>query len=156
MQSLPEGVELALQDVDYTHSESGIARWRFKADHAERTVSEGQLAVENLMLTFYDEKGAQQMVMRADEGVADQKFTEFHASGNVIVESERGYHLTADRLVYKQADHKIYSDSPVVLTTADLTVDGHGLVIDLNNQTISVYGGVKAVLPGPAPVEANQ
>lgn len=156
VQSLPAGVELALQDIDYTHSDAGVVRWHFKAERAERSVSEGRLAVKNLLLTFYDESGARQMVLRADEGDADKDFNELSASGNVFVESERGYRLTSDRLVYKQQEQKIYSDAHVVIESDDLTVAGNGLVLDVKGRTMFIYDGVEAVLSGTAASGARQ
>ena len=74
VEALPSEVELALQDVDYMHSEAGVARWRLEAKRAARLVTEGRLAVENIALTFYDEQGVQQTVVHADEGDAYKEF----------------------------------------------------------------------------------
>jgi LPS export ABC transporter protein LptC len=155
VQSLPAGVELALQEIDYTHSEAGVVRWRLKAERAERLVSEGQLAVKNLSLTFFNEHGTYQSVLRADEGESDKAFSELHVRGDVVVASER-YRLSTDRLVYKQSDQKIYSDSRVFWTADGLTVKGHGLILDLKNRSISVYGGVEAVLSTTGTLKARQ
>ncbi len=147
IEALPSEVELALQDVDYMHSEAGLARWRLEAKRAERLVTEGQLAVEKIALTFYDEQGAPQTKVHADEGDADKDFSEIHLRGNVQVESERGYHLSAEQLVYRQKERKIFSDSQVVFDIGDLTVSGDGLILDLDAQTMTVYDHVEAVLP---------
>jgi len=147
VQALPSGVELALQDVSYTHTEAGVVRWRLKAERAERLVSEKRLAVKNPELTFYDETGAFQALLTAEEGDADKDFSELHVRGKVVVESSQGYQLFADELVYKQLDRKIYSDTPVEFVIDNLIVKGHGLILDVENSKMTILDGVTAVLP---------
>jgi LPS export ABC transporter protein LptC len=147
VEALPSGVELALQDVSYTHTEAGLVRWRLKAERAERLVSEGQLAVKNPELTFYDEQGSLQTTLSAEEGEADKDFSIIRARGEVVVESSQGYQLFADELVYRQAERKIYSDSAVRFVIDNLVVKGHGLILDIENRKMTVLDGVNAILP---------
>jgi len=146
VEALPSEVELALQDVDYMHSEAGVARWRLEAKRAARLATEGQLAVKNIVLTFYNEQGVQQTVVHADEGDADKEFSEIYLRGNVLVESERGYRLVADQLVYRQGERKVFSESPVVFDVGNMSVRGHGLELDLESQAMVVYDHVEAIL----------
>lgn len=147
VEALPSEVELALQDVDYMHSEAGVARWRLEAKRAARSATEGQLAVENIALTFYDDQGVQQTVVHADEGDANKEFSEIYLRGHVRVESERGYRLTTEQLVYRQGERKVFSEAPVVFDIGNLSVKGHGLELDLESQAVTVYDHVEAVLP---------
>ncbi len=147
VRTLPSDVELKLQDVNYTHSEAGLVRWRLRAERAERLVADRKLAVENPEVTFYDETGTRQMVLTAETGEADEEFSELHVRGDVVVESSHGYQLFAEQLVYKQQDEKIYSDSQVEFLIDDVIVKGHGLVLDIGQRTVAVLADVSAVLP---------
>ena len=147
VQALPSEIELSLQDVSYTHTEAGLVRWRLKAERAERLVADRLLAVKNPEVKFYDESGNVQMTLKALEGEADKDFSELDTRGKVIVENSKGYQLFADELVYMQQDRKIYSDSPVKFIIDDLIITGHGLVLDVENRSLTILGGVKTILP---------
>ncbi len=155
VEALPPDLELALQDVNYTHTESGLARWRLKAERAERQVTDQLLAVKNPEVTFYDETGAMQMVLTAERGEADQGFTELTARGQVVIRSARGYQLFADELVYTQQNQMIRSDSPVVLSMDEMLIKGRGLLLDIQQRRMTILQNVDAVLPGirPARIE---
>lgn len=146
IENLPAEVELALQDVDYSHSEAGVVRLRLQAERVERSAAQGQVGVRNLKLYFFDETGNPQALLQADLGEADREFEEVRASGNVLVESERGYRLTTEELVFSQPEKKIRTTAPVMLEFENMSVEGNALLLDLESQTMTVYNGVKAIL----------
>lgn len=147
VEKLPANLELALQDVDYAHSEAGVTRWRLQAERVERSAGQGEIAVRNLTLRFFDEDGKRQFNLKADEGKADKEFNEIRAAGHVLVESERGYRLMAEELVFSQPERTLRSMDPVLLEFKNMSVEGNALMLDLESQTMTVYNGVKAILP---------
>jgi len=147
IENLPAEVELALQDIDYTHSEAGVVRWRLQAERAERSAGEGKVAVKNLILSFFGESGSRQFLLQADQGEADRDFQKIRASGEVVVKSARGYRLATEELVFSQSERKIRSGSPVMLEFDKTSIEGNALLLDLESQTLTVYNGVEAVLP---------
>lgn len=147
VESLPAQVDLALQDIDYAHSEAGVIRWRLQAERAERTAAGGDIAVRNLALTFFDEKGSRQVRVEADSGQADKDFQVITATGGVQIETERGYSLTTEELTFRRAEQVIRSGRPVIIDFGGARVRGHALALDLESQAMTVYNGVRATLP---------
>ena len=57
LDALPKNVDLALKKIDYTETRDGVRRWNLTADSAEYNVKSGTTVVQNVSMTFYDEKG---------------------------------------------------------------------------------------------------
>ncbi len=146
VKALPEGVSLALQDIDYTHSEGGLARWRLVARQAAHRTDERITTVSNPHLTFFDAAGIEQGTLQALNGRVNADFSVVEIEGEVEIVSRSGYTLRTDRLTYHQADRTIRTDAPVHLTSADLELDGVGLDFDLETQRLRVRSEVHATL----------
>jgi len=146
VKALPEGVDLALQDIDYTHTEGGVARWRLVAKQAAHRTEERLTTVSDLRLTFFDVAGGEQGTLRARNGQVNADFSVVVVEGEVEIVSRSGYTLRTDRLTYHQADRTIRTDTPVHLMSADLELDGVGLDFDLEAQRLRVRSKVHATL----------
>jgi LPS export ABC transporter protein LptC len=144
--ALPEGVDLALKDIDYTHSEGGVARWRLVARQVAHRDSDRLMTVSDLHLTFYDERGVEQGTMRARTGQVNADFSSVEVNDQVEVASRSGYTLHTDRLVYTQADRTIRTESPVKLIADGLKLDGVGMDLDLQTLRMRVHSRVHATL----------
>ena len=68
VKALPEGVDVSLQDIDYTHIEEGRARWRLVAQQAERNSASGVLGLINPELKFFDDQGEPKGALSAGKG----------------------------------------------------------------------------------------
>lgn len=149
VKALPTGVDVALQDINYTHTEGGVARWRLAAKQVEHRAAEKVTALSDLSVTFYDPAGIEQGTLAARNGRVNADFTVIEVHDAVSIVSRSGYTLQTDRLTYRQQDRSIRTDSPVRLTSAGLRLDGIGLHLDLDTQRLRIPAGVHAVLePG--------
>jgi LPS export ABC transporter protein LptC len=150
VKALPEGVNLALQDIDYTHSEGGVARWRLVARQVEHRAAEKFTAVSEPHLTFFAADGTEQGTLKARTGKVNADFSVVDAQGEVEVVSHDGYTLQTDHLTYRQQDRTISTDAPVRLVSAKLRLDGVGLDMNLDTQRLRIPARVRAL------VQANQ
>lgn len=146
VKALPEGVDLALQDIDYTHTEGGVARWRLVAKQAAHRTDERLTTVNDLRLTFFDAAGVEQGTLRAHNGRVNADFSVVEVEGDVEIVSRSGYTLRTERLTYHQADRVIRTDAPVRLESAGLELDGVGLDFDLEARRLRVRSRVQATL----------
>lgn len=146
---LPAGVDVALQDINYTHSEGGVARWRLVAKQVEHRADEKFTALNDLLVTFYDVKGVEQGTLKARNGRVDADYSVIEVRDQVEVVSRSGYTLLTDHLVYRQKDRHIQTDAPVRLLAAGLQLDGVGLDMDLDTRRLRIPAKVHAVVqPG--------
>jgi LPS export ABC transporter protein LptC len=146
VKALPTGVDLALQDINYTHSEAGVARWRLVAKQVQHRAEQQGMVVADLHLTFFDAAGIEQGTLTARNGQVTADFTAVEVRGEVQIVSRNGYTLQTDYLAYRQEDQSIRTDAPVRLVSTDLQLDGVGMTLDLATQRLQVHDKVRAVV----------
>jgi LPS export ABC transporter protein LptC len=144
--ALPVGVDLALQRIDYTHTEGGLARWRLVAGRAEHQTESKLLLVKDLQLTFFDEKGGEQVNLKARNGQISGDYSAVEVRDDVELVHRNGYTLRTDFLRFNQADGMLRTEAPIRLTGRDVTLDGVGLQVDLAKRRLHIPGRVRAVL----------
>jgi LPS export ABC transporter protein LptC len=150
VKSLPSGVDVALQEIRYSHSEGGLERWRLIAGRIERRSAENLTAVRDLEFTFFDEKGNEQGVLKARNGQVNADYSVLEVHDHVEIVSRDGYTLQTERLTYRQQDRSISTDAPVKLTSDRLLLEGDGMHLDLNTQTLRILARVRATIqPDP-------
>ena len=151
VKSLPSGVDLALQDINYTHSEAGVARWRLVAKQVQHRSEQQGMVVADLQLTFFDPEGIEQGKLTARNGLVNADFSVVEVRGEVQIVSRNGYTLQTDHLIYHQEDRSIRTDAPVRLVSTTIQLDGIGLTVDLATQRLQVHNKVRAVVQAQPP-----
>ena len=146
VKALPSGVDLALQDINYTHSEAGVARWRLVAKQVQHRSEQQGMVVADLQLTFFDPEGIEQGKLTARNGLVNADFSVVEVRGEVQIVSRNGYTLQTDHLIYHQEDRSIRTDAPVRLVSTMIQLDGIGLTVDLATQRLQVHNKVRAVV----------
>jgi LPS export ABC transporter protein LptC len=144
--ALPTGVDVALQEINYTHTEGGVARWRLMAKQVEHRATEKLTIVSEPSLTFYADDGTEQGTLKARTGKVNADFSVVEAEGAVEVVSRSGYTLHAEHLTYRSDDRSIRTEAPVRLTSSELQLDGVGLVLNLDTQRLLIPARVHAVV----------
>lgn len=146
IKTLPSGVDVALQDIRYSHTEGGQERWRLIAGRIERRSAENVTAVKDLEFTFFDEQGNVQALLKARNGEVNADYSVVEVYDHVEIVSQDGYTLQTERLTYRQDDRSISSNEPVKLTSDRLTLEGVGMQLDLNRRTLRILHRVRATM----------
>ena len=146
VKALPSGVDLALQDINYTHSEAGVARWRLVAKQVQHRSEPQGMVVADLQLTFFDAAGIEQGTLTARNGQVDADFSVVEVRGEVQIVSRNGYTLQTEHLTYRQQDRTIRTDAPVRLVSKEMQLDGVGMTLDLATHRLQVHDKVRAVV----------
>jgi LPS export ABC transporter protein LptC len=145
VQSLPKGIDVALQDIDYTHIKDGRASWRLVAQQVERQAQSGFLRVDGPQMTFYDDGGETKGSLQADEGVISDDYQKVGLHGEVVLKNPSGYALYTDHLDYDQATQMATTDAHVRLLGDGLNLEGTGLVFDVQKNLLRLHANVKGV-----------
>jgi LPS export ABC transporter protein LptC len=143
---LPTGVDVALQEINYTHTEGGVARWRLVAKQVEHRTTEKFTIVSEPSLTFFAVDGAEQGTLKAQTGKVNADFSVVEVQGAVEVVSHSGYTLRTENLTYRDEDRSVRTDAPIRLTSADLHLDGVGLILNVDTQQLRILTRVRAVV----------
>lgn len=145
VESLPEGVDLALKDIDYTHVQEGIARWRLKAEQVEHQSSDKLLLVRKPHLDFYDEEGELQGTLVAEAGQVTSAYDHVVVNGEVVLESVHGYTFFTKTLEYDHKRQRVTTDDPVKLLGEGVMVTGKGLNLNLVTRKLIIRADVDAL-----------
>jgi LPS export ABC transporter protein LptC len=138
VKALPEGVDVSLQDIDYTHIEDGRARWRLVALQVERQVKSSALVVSSPQMTFYDEQGEIKGSLQAVSGEVSEDYRKVQLNEDVVLKDPSGYTVFADRLTYDHDTQTATTDSLVRLESKGLQLEGRGLVFNVQTKHLQL------------------
>lgn len=141
--------DLALQQIDYTETQDGVARWTLQADSAAHQVSEGVTRMENIRLTFLDPKGGD-VVLTARHGTVVFDSREVTLTDQVVVRHPRqGYTLNTERLQYHETGRLVETDAVVEMNSeSGIHLTGRGMQLKVDDMTLRLLADVKARIAG--------
>lgn len=145
VKALPEGIDVSLEDIDYTHIENGKARWRLVAKQVERKSSSGVMGVSGPHLSFYDEEGEPEGSLQAGNGEVSNDYQNVSLSENVVLKNSDGYTLYTDHLDYDHATQTATTDARIRLVGDDMHLEGTGLAFNLRQERLSLKADVKGI-----------
>ncbi len=146
VKALPKGVDVSLQDIDYTHIENGKASWRLVAQQVERRSAEGVLRISIPQLSFYDEQGDLKGSLRADKGEVSDDYQNVRLLGDVVLKNTSNYTLYTDHLDYDHTTQVAATDAHVRLVADGVHLEGTGLVFYLKQERLLLNADVKGSL----------
>jgi LPS export ABC transporter protein LptC len=149
VKALPSGVDVALQDIDYTHVESGSARWRMVARQVERQAASGIMVVNNPQLSFFNDQGEVVGSMQAEEGSVTGDYQQIRLLNDVVLQNTDGYTIYTDLLNYDHEKKLATTDEAVLLESRGLSLEGTGMVFNVEQRTLVLNAKVKGLFnPG--------
>lgn len=144
-ETLPEGVDVALSDIDYRHIEAGKALWQLQAKRVARDSSSKTLGLNLPVLTFFDEQGAVKGSLQAGRGEVSEDYQRISLHGDVILTSSAGYALYTDHMDYDHTTGLATTDAAVRMVAGEMTLEGRGLSVDLRRERLHLAAEVKGL-----------
>lgn len=149
MKTLPEGIDVSLEDIDYTHIENGHPKWRLVSRQVERKSVSGALGLVTPELSFFDEQGRASGTLRADRGEVSSNYKLVNLIDDVVLKHSAGYTLHTDHIDYDQSTQTATTDSHVLMVANDMELEGDGLIFYLDEERLLLNSNVKGFLaPG--------
>ena len=145
VKALPEGVDVSLQDIDYTHIEEGRARWRLVALQVERQAKTSTLVISSPRMSFYDEQGEITGSLQAVTGAVSEDYRVVRLNDQVVLQNTSGYTLSTDRLTYDHDTQRVTTDSLVRFESNGLYLEGRGLIFHLQIKKLELNEQVRGV-----------
>ena len=146
VEALPKGIDVSLQDIDYTHIEDGSARWRLVAQQVERQSASGVLGLTSPQLSFYDEQGQPKGFLQAGKGDVSDDYQQVRLRGDVVLKNAAGYTLYTDSLDYDHTKQVATTDANVRMVADGVQMEGRGLVFFLKQERLLLKADVKGTL----------
>lgn len=133
--STPRGEEVRVPDQearDFTLTESseGKKNWTLWASYAAMYNDKNLVDARAVRIEFFDERGAKNSTLNADQGLVHQRTNDLEARGNVRIVTTSGVTLETDSLRWRNARRKIVSDAFVKVTRGGDIVTGYGFESD--------------------------
>ena len=129
-----EGYSLELRDVEVR-----AARARFD-------LASNEVRLQQVDVSFLQDQGM--VEVEADEGLVVIEREDFVLSGNVNGTTGGGERFYTDELRFDGARRRLWTESPVRVERAALTLRGDGMEVDLATRRIRFIGRVRATTEG--------
>lgn len=146
VKALPEGIDVSLQDIDYTHVEEGRATWRLVAQQIERQAGTAISTIRNPRVTFFAVNGEVDGTLQAAHGEVSEDYQRVVLDEDVVLQNTSGYTLYTDHLVYDAGTQTATTDAPVRLQSERVVLNGRGLEYHLDSKKFRLKADVKGLL----------
>lgn len=132
------------REIHYTSTnEQGVTEWELKALKADFFQQQSVAGFKEVEVTFYSQEG-RVFTLRGDTGTLNTETRDFRLSGNVVGTSSDGYRFETETVSYEASKRQVTSNDKVHLESPQLILEGHGMVMDLDHQTVSLSRSVVA------------
>lgn len=146
IEMLPDNVDIALDNVDYTETRGDRRFWRLQADSVAHEAQRQEAHLENVHMTLYDQGKFGDIQLTAQRGKWFSETGNVELNGDVVVKSGQGQVLYCQQLFYDNKAELITSESPVRLVAKDLEITGQRLQVYLPQQRMLILGLVQTKL----------
>ena len=140
---LPKGVDIALQDIDYTHVEGGLARWRMVAKEVTRQSDSGVLSIRSPQLSFFDKQGLEVSSLQAQSGTVTEDYQKVTLLNDVVLKNSAGYTIYTQALDYDHEQQLARSESHVRIESKGMRFEGEGMNFYVAQKKVLLLAKVK-------------
>jgi LPS export ABC transporter protein LptC len=125
----------------------GRTYYTVRAETARHYDQQQQTLLTKVNAVFYQNDGGK-ITLAADQGAIDHATKNMEARGNVHVNYNGTYEITADRLFYNDAQDRIFTPDPVLVVGRGLTLRGVGATLEVGEHSMKVLSRVDTHLEG--------
>jgi LPS export ABC transporter protein LptC len=137
--------DLSIHKFHFTEREKGKRKWEIWADRAERFLSRDLVHMDRVKVEFLlDEGGWVHLSGRLGDYFEKEKRIEL--SGDVQVQTDSGYTLYADQLVWEEKQKRISSEKPVRMVTERYVIEGERMSYQTDSKKLNLVGGIRTVI----------
>lgn len=132
---------LKLNILEQVSKKNGVTEWKLKAASATLFKDENKAILEDVDVLFFT-KDKTTVHLTADRGKLNTKSHDLSFYDNVVVRYQ-SYTLTSETLHYDKKPHIIRSDSRVLLSDGESTLEADNMETRLNQNQVILKGKVK-------------
>lgn len=140
----PPDANHVFREIHYTSTnEQGVTEWELQALKADFFQDQSVAGFNKVEVTFYSQEG-RVFTLRGDTGTLNTETRDFQLSGNVVGTTSDGYRFHTETIWYEASKRQVRSDDKVRLESPQLILEGQGMVMDLDQQKVSLSKNVVA------------
>jgi len=137
-----------LKQVHLQEQSRDGSRWALDAEYSETFEGENKTTMKKVTIKVdQPAKGGAQprsWTVTGDEGDLNQETKDVDLRGNVVLVSNDGLRLETDRLRWDAAQHRAWTEEPVVIYRSGAIVRGTGFESRVNEEVSNIKGRVRA------------
>lgn len=138
LELLPQNVDLALDDINYSQMENGETRWTLKSERAQYMRTTELVELTGVDLRFFSAERAGEVTLRADRGQFQEQTRQLDVYGNVIVTSAQNDVLTTEWLHYDDQVRRLSTPEPFEYVSPGMRLRGIGMRMDVDQERLMV------------------
>ncbi|APG26603.1 LPS export ABC transporter periplasmic protein LptC [Syntrophotalea acetylenivorans] len=146
VEMLPDNVDVALDNIDYTETRGDQRFWRLQADSVSHEAQQKEVSLQNVRMTVYDQGELGDIELTGQSGKWFSETGNIELTGDVVAKSDQGLALYCQELFYDNKAEMITSESLVRIVAKDMETTGRGLKVFLPEQRIVILSQVKTEL----------
>jgi LPS export ABC transporter protein LptC len=140
-----ESADARIQDFTFTQTKGDLVQWKVQAEQARLFEKESRAILNNVQITMYGAQG-KELTLSGDEGTLDTQTKNFQLSNRttpIVVETQSGYTIQTNHLVWTDARHEIQTPDHVTINGHGLQVTGRGLLGKMDTEEFQVLDDVR-------------
>lgn len=146
LKALPQDIDLALDNLNYTETQDGRKRWTLVAERAEYLRSSNLVRLNPVQLTFYQAGAFGDLTLTAQHGELQEDTRQVDIWGDVVIIGEGGERLQTESLRYDDQRRRLTTAAPIHYQAPRMELTGVGLLVDLEKNTLLVEKAVRMLL----------
>lgn len=144
--TLPQDIDLALDNLNYTETQDDRKRWTLVADRAEYLRSSNLVRLNPVQLTFYEAGAFGDLTLTATHGELQEDTRQLDIWGDVVIVGEGGERLQTESLRYDDQRRQLSTAAPIHYWAPRMELTGVGLLVDIEKNTMRVKKDVRMLL----------
>lgn len=143
---LPEHVDIALDNIDYTETRGDKRFWRLQADSVAHQAQRREARLENVRMVFFDQGEFGDVHLTARSGNWFSESGNIELLGDVVIKNDQGQALYCQQLFYDNKAELITTETPVRLVAKDMETRGKGMEVSLAQRRMVILDQVQTLL----------
>lgn len=139
-----ESADARIQDFTFTQTKGDLVQWKVEAQQARLYEKESRAVLSHVQITLYGAEG-KELTLSGDEGTLDTQTKNFQLSNRsapIVVETQSGYTIQTNHLVWTDARHEIHTGDHVTIEGHGLQVTGKGLLGKMDTEEFQILDDV--------------
>lgn len=144
--SLPQGVDLSLEQLSFSEVRDGVTRWELVAERADHDRQKEITFLSRPVMTVPPSRGNGALTLKADKAEYDNRTRDVRLRGNVVVTGDKGAVIRTGRADYLSSLDSIRTNDRVHIQQPGLTVSGTGMELSTETRNARLLSAVEAVV----------
>lgn len=145
-QTLPNNVDIALNNAHFTEMRGAIVAWELVATNATYSKKGDLAALRSIIMTFPATKSAGKCTVTAREGTYSNTTKNVTLKGNVHVETENGASFDTETLDYNATRSLFTTNEIIHCKQAKMILTARGMELDVKHQKARFLKEIDAVI----------